>query len=131
MNYLWIAFGSALGGMARYWVQSFFVRHVSATFPWGTLAVNVSGCSVIGLFAALTSPDGRLIAPVNVRQFVMIGICGGYTTFSSFGLETLNLARSSGMGRAAANVVLSMVLCLTGVWLGYLLGQSFNRLRGF
>jgi CrcB protein len=130
MNYLWIAFGSALGGMARYGAQGFFARYVSATFPWGTLFVNVTGCCFIGLFAALTAPEGRLMAPVSVRQFVMIGICGGYTTFSSFGLETLNLARDHDMGRAAANVALSMVLCLSGVWLGYLLGQSLNRLKG-
>jgi fluoride exporter len=130
MNYLWIALGSALGGAARYWAQGLFARHVSATFPWGTLFVNVSGCCFIGLFAALTAPEGRLMAPVSLRQFVMIGICGGYTTFSSFSLETLNLARDNDLGHAAANVILSLVLCLSGVWMGYLLGQTLNRLKG-
>jgi CrcB protein len=122
--------GSALGGVARYWCQGIFARHVSDTFPWGTLFVNVAGCCVIGLFAAVTSPDGRLLVPTSFRQFVTIGVCGGYTTFSSFGLETLNLARESDLGRASANVMLSVGLCLTGVWLGYLLGQSINRLKG-
>jgi fluoride exporter len=91
--------------------------------------VNVSGCCFIGLFAALTAPEGRLMAPVSLRLFVMIGICGGYTTLSSFSLETLNLARDHDLGRAAANVMLSMVLCLSGVWLGNALGQGLNCLK--
>ena len=127
---MWIALGSALGGVARYWCQGFVARQISDTFPWGTLLVNVAGCCIIGLFAAVTGPDGRLLVPTGFRQFVTIGVCGGYTTFSSFGLETLNLARESDLGRASANVMLSVGLCLAGVWLGYLLGQSINRLKG-
>jgi len=130
LNYLWIALGSALGGAARYWCQGFFARRIDASFPWGTLFVNVAGCCFIGFFAAVTGPDGRLLVPTTFRQFVMIGICGGYTTFSSFGLETLNLAREGDLARAFTNVVLSLVLCLAAVWLGYQLGQSLNRLKG-
>lgn len=130
LNYLWIALGSALGGAARYGCQVFFTRHLGAGFPWGTLFVNVAGCCLIGLFAAVTGPDGRLLVPTSFRQFVMVGICGGYTTFSSFGLETLNLAREHDLGRAAFNVALSVCLCLAAVWLGYAAGQYLNRMRG-
>src|SRR5271165_2627501 len=86
--YLWVALGAALGGIARYGLSGVVANWIGATFPWGTLVVNVTGCFVIGLVNALTGPDGRLLLPVNLRIFVMVGICGGYTTFSSFGLET-------------------------------------------
>jgi CrcB protein len=109
--YLWIALGSALGGMARYACQVWSVRFLSETFPWGTLLINIIGCSIIGFIAAL---DVR--APM--RQFVMVGILGGYTTFSSFSLETLNLARDGQWGRAAGYLFGSMVFCLLGVFLG-------------
>lgn len=127
MNYLWIGLGSALGGMARYWCSAFVPRLLGTTFPWGTFTVNVIGCGFIGFFAALTNPEGRwLVAPLP-RQFVMVGICGGFTTFSSFSLETLNLARDGEWLRAGANVAGSVVCCLAGVWLGHVLASSLNR----
>ncbi len=91
MIYLWIALGSAIGGAARYWSYGIPARLFGETFPWGTLAVNVIGSAFIGFFATLTSPDGRLLVPSSTRQFVMAGFCGGFTTFSTFSLETLNL----------------------------------------
>jgi len=118
-RYLWIAVGSALGGMARYWCQGWAARSIGETFPWGTLIVNIIGCTFIGFFATYTGPDGRLLVSPTTRQFVMVGICGGYTTFSSFSLETLNLARDGQWFRAGGNVMGSMVLCLIGVWLGH------------
>jgi CrcB protein len=89
--------------------------------------VNVSGSLVIGFFATLTGPDGRWLVPAWFRQqFFMLGLCGGYTTFSSFSLQTLNLAEDGEWLYAGANVVLSVVSCLAAVWLGHLLAASFN-----
>jgi CrcB protein len=130
MIYIWITLGSALGGLMRYWASGLIGRHFGETFPWGTLLVNISGCFVIGLFATLTGPDGRLLVRTEMRQFVMIGICGGYTTFSSFSLQTLNLIRDDEMGQASANVILSVGLCLAAVWLGHLAAAAFNQLKG-
>jgi CrcB protein len=100
---------------------------VGLTFPWGTLIVNVSGCFVIGIFNALTGPDGVLLVPVNIRLFVMVGMCGGYTTFSSFSLETLNLMRGGEWLAAASYVLASVAFCLIGVWLGHIAGILVNR----
>jgi CrcB protein len=125
--YLWIAIGSALGGAARYWCQGWAARIIGDTFPWGTLIVNIAGCTFIGLFATLTGPDGRMLVSVTARRFVMVGICGGYTTFSSFSLETLNLARDGQWTRVAGNVLGSVVLCMIGVWLGQVAGNLINE----
>ena len=128
MMYLWVTLGSALGGLARYWVSGLVASHYGETFPWGTIVVNVTGCFVIGFFATLSGPDGRLLAPSSVRQFVMTGICGGYTTFSSFALQTLNLARDGEWSGAGANVALSMVLCLLAVYAGHVAAALLNQL---
>ncbi len=129
VTYLWIAVGSALGGMARYACSGLAVSWFGAAFPWGTLIINVLGSFVIGFFAALTGPDGRLMVPGDVRQFVMVGICGGYTTFSSFSLQTLNLAQNGEMARAGLNIAASVVLCLVSVWLGAVLAAAINLTR--
>jgi fluoride exporter len=126
ITYLWIALGSALGGMARYACQGWAARLISETFPWGTLIVNIVGCSFIGFFATFTAPDGRVIVSTSVRQFVMVGICGGYTTFSSFSLETLNLARDGQWAKVAGYVLGSLVFCLIGVWLGHVTALTVN-----
>ena len=86
-SYLWIAIGSALGGVARYWFSGVVARLIGETFPWGTLFINIIGSFIIGFFATLTGPDGRILVPSVARQFVMIGLCGGFTTFSSFSLS--------------------------------------------
>jgi CrcB protein len=126
-SYLWVAVGSAIGGVSRFAISGLIAERIGEIFPWGTLAVNVSGSLVIGFFFTLTDPDGRLLVGTTARQFVMIGICGGYTTFSSFGLQTLNLARDGDWLRASANIVLSVVLCLVAVWLGHIAAAVLNR----
>jgi fluoride exporter len=127
--YLWIGLGSALGGMARYWCSVASVRLVGPAFPWGTLFINVTGSLAIGFFAALTGPDGRLLASPTARQFVMAGLCGGYTTFSAFSLQSLNLMRAGEWLGAGGNIFLSLVLCLLAVSLGHALALSLNTGR--
>jgi len=118
MNYVWVAVGSALGGMARYWCSGFAARLIGEWFPWGTLIVNVSGSFVIGAFAALSAAEGPFLISPEQRIFVMVGLCGGYTTFSSFSLQTFSLWREGEWLWAGANCLLSFVLCLLAVWLG-------------
>jgi CrcB protein len=104
-------------------------RLIGETFPWGTLLINVTGSILIGFFATLTGPDGRVFVGSTGRQFVMIGICGGYTTFSSFSLQTLNLMNDSEWFYAGANILLSVALCLIGVWAGYMLASTLNTMK--
>ena len=122
--FLWVAVGGALGSVLRYWSYGFVYRFLPDTFPYATLGVNVLGSAFIGFFAALTATEGRLMAPANVRLFVMPGICGGFTTFSTFSLETVNLARGGQSGKALANVLLSVLCCLAGTWLGHLVATE-------
>jgi len=127
--YLWIAVGSALGGVARFWCSGVAARFMGETFPWGTIIVNVVGCFIIGFFATSTGPDGRVFADTLTRQFVMIGILGGYTTFSSFSLQTLNLVQDGEWWLAGANIAFSVIACLVAVWLGFVLAASINSLK--
>jgi fluoride exporter len=127
--YFWIAIGSALGGMARFGCSGLAARLISETFPWGTLIVNVLGSFIIGFFATLTGPDGRVYVGSLARQFVLIGFCGGYTTFSSFSIQTLNLMEDGEWLRAAANIGGSVALCLFAVWIGSLLAASLNTMK--
>jgi CrcB protein len=120
--YFWIALGSALGGVARHWCTVVSARLFGTSFPWGTLFINVLGSFVIGLFFTLTGPAGRLGVPTNAKLFVMVGLCGGYTTFSAFSLQTLALFQEGEWGRAAAYVAASVVVCLIAVWAGAALG---------
>jgi CrcB protein len=131
-QYFVIGLGGALGSMLRFGLGTWIDTTVSKSgqiFPWGTIVVNITGCFIIGLFATLTGTEGRWLVPALVRPFVMIGILGGYTTFSSFSLQTLNLCNDRQWGGAAANVLISVVLCLVGVWLGAVLAGSINRMR--
>jgi fluoride exporter len=127
ITYFWITLGGALGSMARYGCSSLAARWIGETFPWGTLMINVLGSLVIGFFATLTGPDGRVLVAPDARQFVMVGFCGGYTTFSSFSLQTLNLVRDGDILRAGANIVASVVLCLLAVWLGHVGATALNQ----
>ena len=129
LAYLWVAIGGALGSVGRFWLSNFVAVRFGETFPWGTILVNITGSLIIGAFAAFTDPDGRMLASPGFRQFFMIGICGGYTTFSSFSLQTLRLMQDREWLYAGANVVLSVILCLIAVWLGYLLGATFNSMK--
>jgi len=126
LAYLWIAIGGALGRMASFWISGKKKKKYVHAFPWNTLVVNVTGSFIIGVFAAMTEPEGRWFASPGVRQFFMVGICGGYTTFSSFSLQTLTLLREREWLYATGNAVLSVVLCMIAVWIGYLLGELFN-----
>jgi CrcB protein len=126
LNALLIFVGGGLGSLARWWASGFVADRVGETFPWGTLIVNVTGSFVIGLFATATGSEGRWLAPAPFRQFFMLGICGGYTTFSSFSLQTLTLAEDGQWFKAGANAMLSVVLCLAGVWLGHVLATAIN-----
>lgn len=127
MTYLFVAFGSALGGSLRYWLSGLIAGAVGQTFPWGTLVINIVGSFAIGLFGTLTAPDGRVFVSGEWRQFFMVGMCGGFTTFSSFSLQTLTLAQDGEWLWAALNVLLSVTLCLLGVWLGHSAAILLNK----
>lgn len=128
--YLAVMIGGAVGTAGRYWFSGLIAGAFGETFPWGTLFVNVTGSFVIGFFATLTGPDGRIFVSGTTRQFVMAGICGGYTTFSSFSLQTLNLMRDGEWLYAAGNVLGSVALCLLFVWLGALAAMAVNQMKG-
>ncbi len=130
MSYFWSFVGGGLGSIARFASSGYVARHFGETFPWGTLAVNVVGSLIIGFFATLTDTDGRWLVAPSAREFVMIGVCGGYTTFSSLSLQTLNLARDGEWFRAGANATLSFVLCMAAVWLGHVLAAGLNSSKG-
>src|SRR5215470_4628965 len=130
LNYIMVGLGGAVGSVARYWFSGLVADRFGNAFPWGTLLVNVSGSFIIGFFATITGSDGRWLVGPYGRNFFMTGICGGYTTFSSFSLQTLNLARDHEWFYAGANVVLSVVLCLFGVWLGHVAATSLHPMKG-
>jgi fluoride exporter len=131
MTYLWVALGSMIGGVGRFWISGLVADRLVSVFPWNTLVVNITGSFIIGVLGAWTAPDGPLTAGPRslATSFLMIGICGGYTTFSSFSLQTLNLVtRDREWLYAGANVVASVVCCLLAVWLGFLLGKLLIQL---
>lgn len=127
LSYALVALGSAIGGTLRYWLSAVISNAGAGTFPWGTLMVNVTGSAAIGLFATLTAAEGRLYVPSEWRTFFMVGICGGYTTFSSFSLQTLALAEGGEWLAAGLNVMGSVTLCLLAVWLGHQAAVILNR----
>ena len=130
--YFWVALGGALGSMARFWVAALVAEVVGPQFPygpqmpWGTILINILGSFVIGFFGTFTGPGGRFIVSFDARAFVMVGICGGFTTFSAFSLQTLDLMREDRWGQASANVLISVALCLLAVWAGHLLASALN-----
>ena len=130
LTYLYVALGGAIGSVARFAISGTIARGINEVFPWGTLIVNITGCFIIGFFAMLTGPNGRILVPPDVRQFFMVGICGGYTTFSSFSLQTLALAQGGDMRRAGFNVAASVTFCLVGVYLGSVAAAALNQLKG-
>jgi len=129
--YLWIAIGSAIGGVSRFALSNYAAGHFGGTFPWGTLFINVTGSFLIGFYATVTeAPGGRWPVSSEGRQFFMVGICGGYTTFSAFSLQTLRLAQYGEWYRAGGNIAGSVVFCLVAVWLGYVAGKFVNSTKG-
>ncbi len=127
LDYLIVAGGGALGSVARYWLSGVVGRRSSETFPYGTLLVNISGCLAIGIFAAFVGTESRALVRPEWRLAFMTGICGGYTTFSSFSLQTLYLAQEGDWRRAGLNVLASVALCLVAVWLGYAADTALAR----
>jgi fluoride exporter len=127
-SYISVALGSIVGAVARFLVSVLCVSQFGNGFPWGTLFVNVTGSFAIGFYAALTGPDGRLFVSVRQRLFVMVGICGGYTTFSSFSLETLRFVQSGNAETALVYLLVSAITWIASVWLGHALAARLNRL---
>ena len=129
MIYFWIALGSGIGGVARLACADLATWLLGPHFPWGILLINALGSFVIGFFFTFTGPDGRVLVSSTARQFVMTGLCGGYTTFSAFSLDTLNLMRADRLLAAGANVVLSLAACLASVWIGHSVAAKLNKPR--
>ena len=125
--YLWVALGGALGSMARYGAARLAARLIDGTFPWSTMFVNVLGSLLIGFLAGVMSPDGRFTVAPDARAFLLIGVLGGFTTFSSFSLETLNMLRDGEWLWAGANVAGSILLCIMAVWLGHAAAVALPR----
>jgi len=134
LSYLWIALGGALGSVARFWLNGVVSDRLAAgaTFPLGTFTVNGAGSLIIGVLAALALPEGKMSTEGRafVTQFLMIGACGGFTTFSSFSLQTLNLIREREWLYAGGNVLLSVTLCLLATWFGFILGLALTSTKG-
>lgn len=128
--YLWVALGGALGSVGRFWLAGVVIARFGENFPVATLIVNVSGSFVIGLLGAMGATEGSLLSSPGFRQFFLVGICGGYTTFSAFSLQTLQLAQRREWLFAGGNILLSVALCLIAVWLGWLLGSMFHAVKG-
>ena len=126
MSYLWIAVGGALGSVARFWMSNFVTARFGISFPWGTLFVNVTGSLLIGIFAAMSESGGRLAGMITLRQFLVVGICGGYTTFSAFSVQTLDLMRAGNWPAVVGNVMASVLTCLVAVWLGHVIGSALT-----
>ena len=126
---LWIALGGAIGSVMRFWLAELVGRFVESPFPWATVITNITGSFVIGFYATLTGPEGRLLATPVARQFVMVGICGGYTTFSAFSLETLHRLQAGLWSAAALDVALSTLSWLFAAWLGFALAARLDPAR--
>ncbi|MHC5305672.1 fluoride efflux transporter CrcB [Bartonella sp. LJL80] len=122
---LCVALGGAIGSIARFWL-GIAMAALSKNLPWGTITINIVGSFIIALFGAMTVVGAKYPLSENIRLFVMIGICGGFTTFSSFSLQSFELLRNGAVGRAFINIALSVVLCLAATALGFYCAQKLN-----
>lgn len=128
--YLIVSAGSVIGSVLRALASIGTLAWLGPGFPWGTLLVNVIGSFVIGFYATLTGPGGRVFAGTRQRQFVMTGICGGFTTFSMFSYETFRFVQTGSWPMAGLNVGVSITTWLVAVWLGHMVASRLNRLGG-
>jgi len=128
--YFSVGVGAALGGTLRALCSLAAGALIGGAFPWGTLFVNVVGSFVIGFVSTLSEPGGRLFIGPRRRHFVITGLCGGFTTFSVFSLETLRLLQDGNPALAAVSVAASVITWLGAVWLGHILALRLNRLGG-
>lgn len=122
-TYLAVAAGGAIGSVARFWLTGAVAALTGPRFPWGTLLINISGSFVIGLVAGITLTPARVGMHPDARIFLMTGICGGFTTFSAFSLQTIELIQTGDVVPAVGYVMGSIALCLLAVWTGWLLGR--------
>jgi CrcB protein len=127
--YFSVIAGGILGSLLR-WLVSLVLPAVDGGFPWPTLFANVTGSFIIGFYAALTGPDGRLFVDPRTRQFVMTGICGGYTTFSGFTVEMLRFVQGGDGRQAAVYLGVSVTTWLLAVWLGDTAARRLNNRTG-
>ena len=125
-NYVAVMAGGAAGGGLRMFIYNWSADHFGSAFPWGTLLVNVSGCLIIGLFTGLTGPDGEVMTSPMIRQVVAIGLLGGFTTYSSFSLQTINLLAEGEVLYGLGNIFLTLLLCLGGTWIGLALAGTLR-----
>jgi fluoride exporter len=123
LNTFLIFLGAGAGGVFRYWISNITYGLLGRQFPYGTLVVNVSGCFLMGLLFVLILERFNGIGPL-LRSFFLIGLLGGYTTFSSFSIETLNLFESGAYLSTALNILLSIILCMAAAWLGVIGGRQ-------
>ena len=126
MNFFWVGLGGAIGSIARYWMGLAVARHLGEAFPWGTFFINIIGSFIIAFFGTLTVPQGLHTVSPEMRLFVMVGFCGGYTTFSSFSLQTVDLLRGGENLAALGYVVGSAVLCILAAAIGYYMAAAVN-----
>jgi len=124
--YFLIGLGGALGSMARHLCSMLALSRFGDAFPWGTVFINIAGSLAIGFFARLNDPAARLSLSPDIRMFLMAGVCGGFTTFSAFSLQTLDLLQAGEMMRAGANIALSVVCCVAATWAGQWLAGAYN-----
>jgi CrcB protein len=123
MDNVLIFIGAGFGGVFRYWVSTGIYSLVGRQFPYGTLVVNVSGCFLMGLLFVLTLERFNSIGP-QLRALLLIGLLGGYTTFSSFSIETINLFESGNWVSGLMNIVISTTVCIAATWLGVMGGRN-------
>lgn len=122
-TWLAVAAGGAIGSLARFWLAAAMTALTGPRFPWGTLLINVVGSAIIGLVSAITFVPARLAMPPDMRIFLMVGVCGGFTTFSAFSLQTLELLQAGEVAPAAGYIAGSVVLCIVATWAGWELGR--------
>lgn len=118
-----IFLGAGLGGVFRYWISNAVYWFLGRQFPYGTLFVNATGCFLMGLLFALILDRFNGVGP-QLRALLLIGFLGGYTTFSSFSIETLNLFESGAWFNAGLNILLSLILCISLTWIGIISGRQ-------